>query len=151
MKRYSGTWVGTFWSFCPKADFPHFPAASSALAFIMIPMVLRTTEEVLVLVPSGYREAASALGIPRWKITYHIVLRTAFKGGINHRRFARFGPRGGGNRANSLYLRSTSSNIWNHSIKGAHCRAAHPDLLLCSFLFRPFLIKIVRLGPAPSF
>ena len=51
-----------------------------ALGFIMIPLVLRTTEEVLVLVPNAYREAALALGIPRWKIVIRIVLRTALKG-----------------------------------------------------------------------
>jgi len=50
------------------------------LACIMIPLVLRTTEEVLVLVPTSYREAGMALGIPRWKITFNIVLRTAAKG-----------------------------------------------------------------------
>lgn len=60
----------------------HFSAlaGSAALAFIMIPLVLRTTEEVLLLVPNGYREAALALGIARWKINLHIVLKTAFKG-----------------------------------------------------------------------
>lgn len=51
-----------------------------ALGFIMIPLVLRTTEEVLVLVPNAYREAALALGLPRWKIITHIVVRTASKG-----------------------------------------------------------------------
>ena len=51
-----------------------------ALGFIMIPLVLRTTEEVLVLVPNAYREAALALGIPRWKIITHIVPRSAAKG-----------------------------------------------------------------------
>ncbi len=55
-------------------------AGGLALSFIMIPLVLRTTEEVLVLVPGAYREAGLALGIPRWKITLNIVLRTAFKG-----------------------------------------------------------------------
>lgn len=51
-----------------------------ALGFIMIPLVLRTTEEVLVLVPNAYREAALALGLPRWKIVTHIVLRTGLTG-----------------------------------------------------------------------
>jgi phosphate transport system permease protein len=51
-----------------------------ALGFIMIPLVLRTTEEVLVLVPNAYREAALALGLPRWKIITHIVLRSGLKG-----------------------------------------------------------------------
>ena len=62
--------------------FKTFSAYSGGLAlgFIMIPLVLRTTEEVLVLVPGAYREAALALGIPHWKIILHIVLRTARKG-----------------------------------------------------------------------
>ncbi len=55
-------------------------AGGLALGFIMIPLVLRTTEEVLVLVPNAYREAALALGLPRWKIITHIVVRTAMKG-----------------------------------------------------------------------
>ncbi len=55
-------------------------AGGLALGFILIPLVLRTTEEVLVLVPNAYREAALALGIPRWKIIVYIVVRTAFKG-----------------------------------------------------------------------
>jgi phosphate transport system permease protein len=55
-------------------------AGGLALGFIMIPLVLRTTEEVLVLVPNAYREAALALGIPRWKIIIHIVVRSALKG-----------------------------------------------------------------------
>lgn len=57
-------------------------AGSMALAFIMIPLVLRTSEEVLLLVPNGYREAALALGIAKWKIATRIVLSTAFKGVI---------------------------------------------------------------------
>ena len=55
-------------------------AGGVALAFILIPMVLRTTEEVLLLVPNGYREAAAALGINRWRICMQIVAKTALKG-----------------------------------------------------------------------
>ena len=55
-------------------------AGGVALAFILIPMILRTTEEVLLLVPSGYREAATALGINRWRICIQIVGKTALKG-----------------------------------------------------------------------
>ncbi len=55
-------------------------AGGVALAFILIPMVLRTTEEVLLLVPNGYREAATALGINRWRICVQIVAKTALKG-----------------------------------------------------------------------
>ncbi len=55
-------------------------AGGLALGFIMIPLALRTTEEMLVLVPRSYREAALALGLQRWKMILHIVLPTAMKG-----------------------------------------------------------------------
>lgn len=62
--------------------FKGFSAYSGGLAlgFIMIPLVLRTTEEVLVLVPRSYREAALALGLPQWKMIVRIILPTAMKG-----------------------------------------------------------------------
>jgi len=55
-------------------------AGGVALGLMMIPLVMRTTEEVLVLVPQGYREAALALGIARWRTIVVIVVRTALKG-----------------------------------------------------------------------
>ena len=55
-------------------------AGGLALGFIMVPLVLRTTEEVLVLVPRSYREAALALGLPQWKTIVRIVLPTALRG-----------------------------------------------------------------------
>src|SRR6185312_15580805 len=55
-------------------------AGALALGFIMIPLVLRTTEEVLVLVPRSYREAALALGLPQWKTILRIILPTAMRG-----------------------------------------------------------------------
>jgi len=55
-------------------------AGGVALAIIMIPLVMRTTEEVLQLVPNGYREAALALGISHWRTTLQIVIPTALKG-----------------------------------------------------------------------
>ncbi|MEM0084201.1 MAG: phosphate ABC transporter permease PstA [Candidatus Methanomethylicia archaeon] len=54
-------------------------SASFALAIIMIPIVTRTTEEALKLIPTMIREAAIALGIPRWKTILHIVLKGAKK------------------------------------------------------------------------
>ncbi len=54
-------------------------AAAFALAIIMIPIVTRTTEEALKLVPLSLREAAIALGVPRWKTVVSIVLRSAKK------------------------------------------------------------------------
>lgn len=55
-------------------------AGSIALAFIMIPLVARTTEEMILLVPHELREAALALGAPRWRTTLSIVARTATPG-----------------------------------------------------------------------
>jgi len=55
-------------------------AGGVVLGLMMIPLVMRTTEEVLQLVPGGYREAAMALGIAKWKTIVQIVIRTALKG-----------------------------------------------------------------------
>jgi phosphate transport system permease protein len=55
-------------------------AGSAALAVLMIPMVMRTTEELLKLVPNSLREAALALGYPRWRTTMSIMVRTALPG-----------------------------------------------------------------------
>lgn len=55
-------------------------AGGLALGLMMIPLIMRTTEEVLLLVPNGYREASLALGISRWKTIVNIVMKTASKG-----------------------------------------------------------------------
>ncbi|HEY2824427.1 MAG TPA: phosphate ABC transporter permease PstA [Gemmatimonadales bacterium] len=55
-------------------------AGSVALAMLMIPMVARTTEEMVRLVPQSLREAALALGYPRWRTSLGIVVRTALTG-----------------------------------------------------------------------
>lgn len=60
----------------------HFSAwaGSMALAIIMIPVVVRTTENMLGLVPDGLREAAVALGTPRWKVIQSVSYRAARAG-----------------------------------------------------------------------
>ncbi len=60
----------------------HFSALAGgvALAILMIPTITRTTEEMIKLVPHSYREAGLALGIPKWKTSILIVLKTAWKG-----------------------------------------------------------------------
>jgi phosphate transport system permease protein len=60
----------------------HFSALAGgvALAIMMIPTITRTTEEMLLLVPQALREAAYGLGIPRWRTTISITLRTATSG-----------------------------------------------------------------------
>ena len=55
-------------------------AGGVALAMIMIPLVTRTTEEMVLLVPHELREAALALGVPRWRTTLLVVVRTAMSG-----------------------------------------------------------------------
>ena len=55
-------------------------AGGVALGVIMIPIVLRTTEEIVRLVPASLREAGLALGLPNWKVTLRIVLVTARAG-----------------------------------------------------------------------
>jgi phosphate transport system permease protein len=53
---------------------------SLALALLMLPVVARSAEVVLMLVPDALREAALALGAPRWKVTFKVVLPTALPG-----------------------------------------------------------------------
>src|SRR5690242_16098710 len=62
----------------------HFSALAGgvALAIMMVPTIARTTEEMLLLVPQAIREAAYGLGIPRWRTTLSITLRTATSGVI---------------------------------------------------------------------
>jgi len=55
-------------------------AGAVSLAIIMLPVVARTAEDMLALVPSALREAALALGVPRWKATLGIVFRAARTG-----------------------------------------------------------------------
>jgi phosphate transport system permease protein len=67
-------WVTTF-----KLDRVGF-AVSLALVLLMIPVVVRSTEEMLKLVPNELREASYALGVPKWKTITRIVVPTAFSG-----------------------------------------------------------------------
>ncbi len=62
----------------------HFSALSGgvALGIMMIPTIARTTEEMLLMVPNTIREAALGLGIPQWRATLQVTLRTASKGVI---------------------------------------------------------------------
>jgi phosphate transport system permease protein len=74
--------VGVFaWTWI-VAQQKHFSAlaGSVALAMLMIPMVMRTTEEMIKLVPNSLREAALALGYPRWRTSLAVVVRTTMPG-----------------------------------------------------------------------
>jgi phosphate transport system permease protein len=65
----------------PQKHFSAF-AGGVALAVMMIPTVARATEEMLLMVPNNVREAALGLGIPKWRTTLSIALRTASAGVI---------------------------------------------------------------------
>ena len=75
--------IGVFvWAFLVRGLIGHFAALAGgvSLAVIMVPIVARTVEEVLRLVPNSLREAALALGAPRWKVIMRVVLPTARAG-----------------------------------------------------------------------
>ena len=74
--------VGIFaWTWLVK-PMGHFSAlaGSVALAALMVPMLARTTEEMVRLVPHSLREAALALGYPRWRTSLRVIARTALAG-----------------------------------------------------------------------
>ena len=88
-------------------------AGGLALGLIMIPLILRTTEEVILLVPNGYREASLALGVSRWKTIVHIVMKTASKGIVTGILLAL--ARVGGETAPLLFT-AFGNRFWNHSL-----------------------------------
>jgi len=55
-------------------------AGAVALAFIALPVIVRTTDEMLRLVPQQMREAALSLGVPQWKVTMQVLYRSALPG-----------------------------------------------------------------------
>jgi phosphate transport system permease protein len=75
--------VGVFvWAFLVRGIIGNYAALAGAiaLAVIMVPIVARTVEEVLRLVPQSLREAGLALGAPRWRVVLSIVVPTARAG-----------------------------------------------------------------------
>ncbi|HEY4301074.1 MAG TPA: phosphate ABC transporter permease PstA [Candidatus Didemnitutus sp.] len=89
-------------------------AGGIALGLMMIPLVMRTTEEVLILVPQSYREAGLALGIARWKIVIVIVVRAALKGIVTGVLIAL--ARVAGETAPLLFT-ALGNNFWNHDLR----------------------------------
>jgi phosphate transport system permease protein len=88
-------------------------AGGLALGLIMIPLILRTTEEVILLVPNGYREASLALGVSRWQTIVHIVMKTASRGIITGILLAL--ARVGGETAPLLFT-AFGNRFWNHNL-----------------------------------
>jgi phosphate transport system permease protein len=107
-------------------------AGGIVLGLIMIPLIMRTAEEVLALVPNGYREAALALGIAKWRTIVQIVMRTALKGIITGILLAL--ARVAGETAPLLFTAS-GNQVWNHNLSDPI--AALP-LQIFSFAISPY-------------
>lgn len=75
----SGLFIYTFWLLTLGFDKTAFAGALS-LVLLMLPIVVRSTEEMLKLVPADLREASYALGIPKWRTIMKVVLPTALSG-----------------------------------------------------------------------
>ena len=88
-------------------------AGGIVLGLMMIPLIMRTTEEVLQLVPSGYREASLALGIAQWRTIVQIVVRTALKGIVTGVLLAL--ARVSGETAPLLFT-AFGNRFWNHDL-----------------------------------
>ena len=96
----------------PLGNFSGY-AGALALAILMLPVVARTTEDMLRLVPNTLRESALALGVPRWKVTLAIVFRAAKAGLITGVLLAV--ARVSGETAPLLFT-SLNSPYWFHSL-----------------------------------
>ncbi|MEV4437770.1 phosphate ABC transporter permease PstA [Streptomyces sp. NPDC049577] len=75
----AGLFVLSFWIIMLDFGYSGF-AGSMALAILMMPVVVRSTEEMLKLVPNELREASLALGVPKWRTILKVVLPTAIGG-----------------------------------------------------------------------
>ncbi|KRV51078.1 phosphate ABC transporter permease [Wenjunlia vitaminophila] len=75
----AGLFVLSFWIIWLDFSFSGF-AGSMALSILMMPVVVRSTEEMLKLVPNELREASLALGVPKWRTILKVVLPTAVGG-----------------------------------------------------------------------
>jgi phosphate transport system permease protein len=76
----AGLFVFAFFVLPPLNRGPSGFAAALALSILMLPVVMRSTEEMIKLVPADLREASYALGVPKWKTILRVVLPTASAG-----------------------------------------------------------------------
>jgi len=107
-------------------------AGALALAFIVLPVVVRTTDEMLRLVPSQMREAALSLGIPQWKVTVHVLYRAAAPGILTGVLLAL--ARISGETAPLLFT-AFSNQYWSTELTGA---MANVPVVVFQFAMSPF-------------
>ena len=84
-----------------------------AIALLMLPIIIRSSEVVLLLVPSSLREAALALGAQRWRVVFRVVLPTAAPGLVTGSLLAL--ARGMGETAPLLFTVSTAFGLTSAS------------------------------------
>jgi phosphate transport system permease protein len=109
--------VGLFAYTLLVIPFGHFSgwAGAFALALLILPVVARTTEDMLALVPNAFRESALALGAPRWRVTSGVVLRAARAGVVTGAVLAL--ARAAGETAPLLFT-ALNSPYWPRSLSG---------------------------------
>jgi phosphate transport system permease protein len=110
-------------------------AGSLALAILMLPIVVRGTEEMLQLVPSDLREASYALGVPKWRTVLRVVLPTALPGIITSVMLGI--ARVMGETAPLILLVGTNSKI-NFNPLGFSHTAANPQASLPTYIWEQF-------------
>jgi phosphate transport system permease protein len=109
--------IGLFVYTLVVVPFGHFSgyAGAISLALLILPIVARTTEDMLSMVPNAFRESALALGAPRWRVTLGVVLRAARAGVITGVLLAV--ARVGGETAPLLFT-ALNSPYWPRSLSG---------------------------------
>lgn len=107
-------------------------AGALALAFIVLPVVVRTTDEMLRLVPTQMREAALSLGIPQWKVTVQVLYRSALPGILTGVLLAL--ARISGETAPLLFT-AFSNQYWSSDLTGA---MANVPVVVFQFAMSPF-------------
>jgi phosphate transport system permease protein len=112
----------------------HFSAisGSAALAILMLPVVVRTTESAVALIPVGLRESGLALGLPRWRVSLQLILPAAIAGVITGALLAV--ARAAGETAPLLFT-SFGNNIF--STDPSHAMAALP-LIVFRYALTPY-------------
>jgi phosphate transport system permease protein len=112
----------------------HFSAwaGSMALAIIVIPVVLRTTENMLALVPDSLREAAAALGAPQWRIVFQVCYRASLQGLLTGVMLAI--ARIAGETAPLLFT-ALNNQFWSFNLNGA---MANLPVVIFQFAMSPY-------------
>ena len=101
-------------------------AGAFSLAILMVPIITRTTEEIIRLVPGSIREAALALGAPRWKTIMYVVVPTALGGIMTGILLSVSSDSWGDRTAHTHYPRQQL--LEHKGIPGPDCRPAASDI-----------------------